>query len=124
MSQNFWDAFWANLLSNLTVVIILSALGYIAKAKIARDLKKFIANEIDEAVKQIKSANRNYKWRLSPLRNLLNCHEATTISKDRHMRLDTQCRKPDFNDEAAAGKISVIAAVSKSYKFFKNLKEL
>jgi hypothetical protein len=54
MTQNFWDAFWANLFASLSVVVILTVAGYLAKHKITRNLKKFIANEVDETIKQIK----------------------------------------------------------------------
>lgn len=60
MSQNFWDAFWANLLSGLSIVAIITAVGYLAKHRITRNLKKFIANEVDETLKQIKDNTKNY----------------------------------------------------------------
>ncbi len=53
MSQTFWDTFWANLFSSLAVVAILTIIGYASKAKITRNLKKFIANEVEEILKQI-----------------------------------------------------------------------
>ena len=59
MSQNFWDGFWSNLFSNLAVVLILAAIGYLSRAKIVRDVKKFIASEVDETIKQIKDEEKN-----------------------------------------------------------------
>ena len=58
MSQNFWDAFWANLFSGLSIVVILTAIGYLAKHRITQNIKKFIATEVDETVKQIKNQTK------------------------------------------------------------------
>ncbi len=59
MSQNFWDAFYANLFSSLSVVVILAIIGFIAKHRITRNFKKFIASEVEETIEQIKENSRN-----------------------------------------------------------------
>lgn len=58
MSQNFWDAFWGNLLSGLAIVLILSIVGFIAKHRVSKNLKKFISGEVDEVIKQIKDTGK------------------------------------------------------------------
>lgn len=58
MTQNFWDAYWANFLGGISVIVILGLVGIITKHKIARNLKKFIAGQVDETLKQIKEINK------------------------------------------------------------------
>ena len=58
MSQNFWDAFWANLFSSLSVVIIVTLIGYGAKHRITKNLRKFIADEVDATLKQINKTTK------------------------------------------------------------------
>jgi hypothetical protein len=52
----FWSNFWSNFLANLGVVVVLSALGYVAKGKIARNLKNFIDSEVSNALVVINKA--------------------------------------------------------------------
>lgn len=46
----FWTNFWSNFLANLAVVIALSVAGYVAKGKIAKNLRAFIDQEILDAL--------------------------------------------------------------------------
>ena len=58
MSQIFWDTFYANIFSSLSVIVILAAIGFIAKHRITKNLKHFIATEVDDTLKQIKNTNK------------------------------------------------------------------
>jgi hypothetical protein len=43
--SDFWNSFWSNLLSNIALVVVLSAAGFLAKAKIVQAAKKFIRDQ-------------------------------------------------------------------------------
>ncbi|MDR3642989.1 MAG: hypothetical protein P4L74_05180 [Candidatus Doudnabacteria bacterium] len=58
MSQNFWDAFWANLFASLAVVAILTVAGFIAKHRVSRNIRKFIADEVATILKQINNTGQ------------------------------------------------------------------
>jgi hypothetical protein len=42
--SEFWNGFWSNLLSNIALVVVLSAAGFFAKAKIVKALKSSSVN--------------------------------------------------------------------------------
>jgi hypothetical protein len=59
MSQLFWYPYWANLLASLSVIVILGLVGFVAKHRITKNLKKFISSEVDEVVKKVTNDKKN-----------------------------------------------------------------
>lgn len=59
MSQAFWDSFYANLFASLSVVLILGVVGFLAKHRLVRTIKKFIASEVDDTLKQIQGTKKD-----------------------------------------------------------------
>ena len=68
----FWTNFWSNFFANLAVVVVLTALGYVAKNKIIKDLKKFIDEEVVHSLsvtEQVKKHSNNNETDKSPKAN-------------------------------------------------------
>jgi len=57
----FWSNFWSNFLANLAVVAAVSFIGYVTKAKIVKAIKKFIDNEVIQALFTIEEVKREQK---------------------------------------------------------------
>ena len=55
----FWSNFWSNFIANISVVFVLSFIGFIAKGKIIRNLKNFIDHEVVNALFVIDKTKQN-----------------------------------------------------------------
>lgn len=53
LSNEFWDGFWSNLLSNIAFLGLITLGGYFAKNRLIQNLKQFISNEVKDIVKEV-----------------------------------------------------------------------
>jgi 3-polyprenyl-4-hydroxybenzoate decarboxylase len=62
--NEFWINFWADFLSNLGLVIVLAMVGFLAKAKVVKSLRKFIRQQVSDSLEiaeEHKEDERDYK---------------------------------------------------------------
>ncbi len=57
----FWSNFWSNFLANLAVVTTISFVGFAARFKIIKGIKKFIDHEVVHALFRIEEVKKEHK---------------------------------------------------------------